>query len=362
MTPQQAANPAGEVLIRIDPAQPLERRFTVRSLRPVTAAKVFVGRSLADTVDALPRLYNVCGGAQAVATLSACEMAGDLTPDPRTVAARSLLLRVEAIREHIWRILIDWPNALGLPSDPAPVATVMGIDRALRETLPGAFTLAGTLATIPTSPLESLRKIATEHVFGSATIAAIEDRIGALGWQSLGRAPTHPLPNVDLATWNACLRDDPHGQFAAEPTLNAQCCETGPLARRAGRGSPGDSTVGLPERWHARLHELASLLNDEFTLSHMAWCPKPGHGIATVEAARGTLIHRVEQRNGRVTRYQIVAPTEWNFHPRGVLSQSLAALDDTDPDTLMRQTRALVTAIDPCVAYRVEFVGDATDA
>jgi Ni,Fe-hydrogenase I large subunit len=42
-----------------------------------------------------------------------------------------------------------------------------------------------------------------------------------------------------------------------------------------------------------------------------------GCGLARVETARGTLLHRVELDGDRVARYAIVAPTEWNFHPQG---------------------------------------------
>ena len=41
-----------------------------------------------------------------------------------------------------------------------------------------------------------------------------------------------------------------------------------------------------------------------------------GDGIAWVENARGLLIHRVRLTRRTSRHYGIVAPTEWNFHPR----------------------------------------------
>ena len=57
-----------------------------------------------------------------------------------------------------------------------------------------------------------------------------------------------------------------------------------------------------------------------------------GEGIAWTEMARGLLVHWVRARDGRrgptraCARYRVLAPTEWNFHPHGVLAQALAAL------------------------------------
>ena len=80
----------------------------------------------------------------------------------------------------------------------------------------------------------------------------------------------------------------------------------------------------------------------------------PGTGIAQVEAARGRLVHRVELDGDRVQRYQILAPTEWNFHPRGVLAQGVKGLAVSNKALLRRQTELLINAIDPCVGYELQ--------
>ena len=78
-----------------------------------------------------------------------------------------------------------------------------------------------------------------------------------------------------------------------------------------------------------------------------------GVGIAQVSAARGLLVHRVALDQGRITEYRILAPTEWNFHTRGVVAQGLAALPPCDVGTLERLASLFVTAVDPCVEYHV---------
>ena len=117
---------------------------------------------------------------------------------------------------------------------------------------------------------------------------------------------------------------------------------------------------GLLARWVARLAELAALperlravLNGHETPAPAPASP-PGEGLAAVEAARGRLHHRVALDSGRIRDYQILAPTEWNFHPEGVAAQALADIRVEDDERRLSLARLLVNAIDPCVACTLE--------
>ena len=77
-------------------------------------------------------------------------------------------------------------------------------------------------------------------------------------------------------------------------------------------------------------------------------------GLAAVETARGLLLHRARLRDGRVVDYQIVAPTEWNFHPEGALAHGLTGLTATSGPTVARHAKLAVHALDPCVACQIE--------
>ena len=84
----------------------------------------------------------------------------------------------------------------------------------------------------------------------------------------------------------------------------------------------------------------------------------PGTGLAQVQAARGLLVHRVQIDAGRVTGYRILAPTEWNFHPRGVVATGLADIvANTAPDQLEPLARLFIAAVDPCVDYDLQLPG-----
>jgi coenzyme F420-reducing hydrogenase alpha subunit len=69
-------------------------------------------------------------------------------------------------------------------------------------------------------------------------------------------------------------------------------------------------------------------------------------------------VHRLEGEDDRVRGYRILAPTEWNFHPDGVVVQGLAAIardlpSSADEASLRDRAVLYVTAVDPCVPYRL---------
>lgn len=127
--------------------------------------------------------------------------------------------------------------------------------------------------------------------------------------------------------------------------------ETGPLGRQlvSGNGvirelyrSYKDSAM---VRVIARMEEAYRLLLGmkeilkEIDLGEPSWI-KPseeisdlsGEGIGIVEAARGTLIHRIEVERGRIRKYDIITPTVWNLGPRdhknlGVAEKAIVGLD-----------------------------------
>jgi uptake hydrogenase large subunit len=118
----------------------------------------------------------------------------------------------------------------------------------------------------------------------------------------------------------------------------------------------------------ARLAELATLLARLGDAADVSGAPPdgapddpwvqafelaPGEGIGAVQSARGLLVHRALLADGRVADYQIVAPTEWNFHPDGALARGLAGLEADGEVTLLRRARIAVQALDPCVPFRV---------
>ena len=132
-----------------------------------------------------------------------------------------------------------------------------------------------------------------------------------------------------------------HKYYEVGPLSRAMLLKT-PLIRDAHRRY-GDS---LFSRILARSCETVRLLHYALDLTYRidldepSWIepPRPlktvtGEGIAAVEAARGSLIHKVRLQEGRIAEYGIVTPTQWNLSQGsrttpGIAQQAMIGLKD----------------------------------
>ncbi|WP_295888698.1 hypothetical protein [uncultured Thiohalocapsa sp.] len=441
---------AGQLDIRIqpDPGSDAAPPVRIASSRPLTAARVFARKPLAAVAGQLPLLFSICGTAQALAGARACEAALGLAPAPSAQWARTLLLRAETAKEHLWRLLLDWPQALaGLESvpqweppaaQPAPgeaaIAAAMRAFLQLRALLgtagdpflPGADGVEPAPGPVA-SACATLTGTAAEQVFGAAPAewlaatgsaadlhewavaaptpaAALVRAVTEAGLADLGRSAIGTLPAVGdagglLAQLAPPLAAADADAFIAAPELAGLPVETTPFARElARRGLVAELAAahgnGLLPRLAALLVELArdaALLAAPWSEDARApagvGCVAPqGQGAGTdvrvglgaAPAARGLLVHRVGLAPAavpgaaRVLDYRILAPTEWNFHPAGVVAAGLggiAAADIAPPmqgsgstlrggaaparAELEARARLFVTAVDPCVDYEL---------
>lgn len=90
-------------------------------LRRPNAAAVLRGKRAEEAVRLLPLLYSICGKAQGLAAALALGAARGGTAVPHVDAA----VRAEGVREHLWRLLLDWPPALGQPRAEALMADAL---------------------------------------------------------------------------------------------------------------------------------------------------------------------------------------------------------------------------------------------
>ena len=76
-----------------------------------------------------------------------------------------------------------------------------------------------------------------------------------------------------------------------------------------------------------------------------------------MEAARGSLGHWITVNDGRIARYQIIAPTTWNFSPRDASGQpgplEMALLGLPVGDTALPTIQHVVRSFDPCMVCTV---------
>ena len=157
------------------------------------------------------------------------------------------------------------------------------------------------------------------------------------------------------------------------PRYGGRILETGALARQVVAGQPlardlvARHGASVTARIVARMIELASVLPAmerwvRDIVPGEAFCqaaalPESGQGVGLVEAARGSLGHWVSLKRGHIERYQIIAPTTWNFSPRdadgqpGPLERALVGLPagEGSPPTIQH----VVRSFDPCMVCTV---------
>ncbi|MGL4280741.1 MAG: nickel-dependent hydrogenase large subunit [Albidovulum sp.] len=210
-------------------------------------------------------------------------------------------------------------------------------------------------------------------------------------WQDGALAPVDPARIVeDLShAWmlgpsvhpydGATLPDEDMRETAYSwckaPRYGGAVVETGALARQVTDGHPlalGFAAAGgggVLGRVAGRLLELArTQLFMEDCLARVdprerfmtrGPIPVEGRGAGLVEAARGALGHWLTIEKGRIARYQIIAPTTWNFSPRdaggvpGALEAALVGAEVGDGEAVPLTVQHIVRSFDPCMVCTV---------
>lgn len=355
--------PEGSLQLSLRVAAGVVARCEITSTRPDVAGRLLQGRSPEDIATLVPRLFTLCSASQSAACTLALGAALGRRADRDHLAEWHQAVTAEARRETALRLLLQWPQAIGeTPSAEALAAARAARDGHADDRLAEALfgrPAAGWLA-LTTTPAAWWDWAAAG---GSAVARWVATHRTALETPSAGVAllPAHPD-----ASWWSELAQHAMGDrgFERQPHWRGAVAETGALARRA-----QDPLVAAllaasarpAARVAARLRELAASL-----VAPTDWADPlvgalslgDGVGLGWAENARGRLLHLVQLHAGRAALYRIVAPTEWNFHPRGALAAALLGTPADDAAALQHRARMLIDGLDPCVACTVE-IGDA---
>ncbi|MBT3309760.1 MAG: hypothetical protein HOL04_00610 [Gammaproteobacteria bacterium] len=372
-------NLEGKIAIALSPSAEGGCAVSIHSSRPVHAARLFQGKTVTQTLQSLPLLFSVCGTAQAAAAVRGCEQALGIEAPPATERVRQQLVAMETIREHLWRTLLGWSTLLDQPPPEQELAQVMALQQQLRQALIGSNTpflpqadtihppsithiqqqlqqiIERTLLGIPLQQWLAFDKIDQLFEWGQqhrTVAAAFIQQLEQRGWSGIGRSTTPALPTLESRKIHT-LMEQP--EFVEQPLWEQTPHETTPLSRTqsplldAVRQRYGNA---LLTRSVGRLTELLQQIQQLPTPTPQPMLPssESGIGIGISQAARGQLLHRVSVEEEQILRYQILAPTEWNFHPQGAVAEALQSLDPHSP-SLQQQAQLIIHAIDPCVGY-----------
>ncbi|MEX3010549.1 nickel-dependent hydrogenase large subunit [Hoeflea sp. TYP-13] len=367
----------GRVVVHIERTG--DPRARLDFVPPADISGVLAGRVPREATAIIGAVYRLCGIAQSHASAIAMEEALTLDPPTNTQVTRTVLTMAESLREHLVRIALDWPRLVGRDVNVKPLRPLFDLADRLAANYNGDMDAFAVAADCEMDIPVTLRVIAetearlSKHIFcepltdwlarrsldelfswadragsGAAGIIASVRTSGGflIGAKASDLLPADHDSLIDLC--NMAL-----GREGDVP-------ETGVYARRANDpliASLGQVTLGV--RLVSRLVELARLPAElRAMLTGAAPAPRGGsvtHGTGSgiVEAARGLLLHRARMEDGRIADYRIMAPTQWNFHPRGIAARCLSRIDGEDMHNVEMQAHMVVQAIDPCVACEV---------
>jgi uptake hydrogenase large subunit len=310
------------------------------------AAKVLAGRTPAEALALLGRLYSVCGQAQrAAAELALAAASGTALAPGRHLELEAAVAR-ECVSEHLWRLLVDWPRKLGIAGAP---------DR-----------FAYWYRRIAADDAGWARELAAESSRDWLGLdpERLEDWSALGGYEAWTRTAGFPfaalfaaLRAAELAAAEGTVEVRGHGgtvALALETGAFVQYGEHPWLAALQAAGRGLEARVGARVVALSRL--LAALVTpgaNDVELELDAESPAERCGRAAVTTARGVLVHDVTLADGRIAHYGIRTPTECNFAAGGAYRSLVASRRAADPTAAVRLADLWALALDPCVPYTI---------
>jgi hypothetical protein len=330
------------------------------------AARLAIGRQADELPALMGAIFTLCAHAHRFTARRAVAAARGL---PDAVGEGDVLaLRAATARDQVMRVAHDWPRQLGHGEAGAAEAWVGLRSCPLwRQELPEAerlqrwpdwlahhwlgMPLPRWLAALDADGAEAVDRWCER---APGRVPALLRTLRADAQQARASGPAW-LPLADpQRTMPALAALLAHGGL---PLHEGVVPDTGPWSRQRDplRTPPHNAWMRLVSRF-VDLLRLAAPAGAHW-LAHGALRVSPSEGIAWTEMARGLLVHWValDATGTRVEALRVLAPTDLNFHPQGVLARALGALRASGEEARGQTTHArlLAVAFDPCVEFDV---------
>lgn len=370
--------------------------FAVDLQRP-GISKLFIGQPAAAVLKTVPYLYTLCAHAQHAAAQGAIQAAGGTLPASDSDRA----LWLEFLHETLWRLLLDWPTALGL--EPARTAFAEWRKQRQEESCIAATQalLDGVFAEVTgrcgarlgeinchISSGTSAKARFRQHFQGEGLVDAPRAAFlpplqgegrGGDGFQQLAarcELSSHPPPDPQGMLCTACPCETAQSDTLRLPVRSP--LEAGAAQIPAPAASPAlnpnewlaywrGETASEPQ-WPLPVSIAAAYQRRVSEAQHAAAALAAGVpfplaaagdgqrlGIGQAWTARGVLTHAVELREGAVQRYCVWAPTDRYFANAAGLQGLLGEVDHASPAAARQQLEQAILALDPCLPYTLEF-------
>lgn len=293
-------NLAGTLAVSASWAEGRVDNLSVELRRP-TVSRLLIGQLPDAVVKTIPYLFTLCAEAQRTAAQRAVTVARGEAP----LSTDDRALWLELLHENLWRLLLDWPTALGLPQEKEAFIAWRSERLGERSGVVTEALLEKTLRPLSEKCLERLvrRSSAAMPVSG----------FDAEGWLSFWRGEADQLPAIVgptcvAAAYRARLND-------VERAIEA-------LAARA-----------------------------PYPVIHAGG---QGWGVGQVLTARGVLTHAIHVAEGLVANYRVQAPTDGFFADAAPLGALLAERTFADAECARQGIEQAILALDPCLPYELK--------
>ncbi len=285
------------------------------------------GRDADQAVELLGMLFSICAGAHRVAGIRAINAARNQNTDRKQQDVYERQVAVERLRESVMRLLLDWHYPC---VDDDAAAQCIRLCKAVSSGLQRDADEADQAVAALQNWWHSIRCLPSEQ--------ALWIDIHCERWQG-----------ISLGDSGVPLKPDMAGAAGDNPGR-----ETGPIVQSHGLRDAAEVIGVAMKALVSQVDEALQLLSlgqvqTEACVSSAAGADL---GIGWALTARGWLKHEVRLDGNRVLNWQILAPTDRNFHTEGVLKRRLQGVK-AGRDQAEALTRDLTLAIDPCVAFEV---------
>jgi uptake hydrogenase large subunit len=360
---------AGKSALAITAEVADERVCAVRvaSTRPTHLSCLFIGRPAQEAPQLAERIFSLCGVSHRVVAARAIASAREEPISAKSNREETIALIAErlsaTLRSNV--ILALDGDAAGADLDHIrAVGELLSLLRDLCAAAQARYAEASVNRKKTKALIRNIRALGRD-LYGR-TPRADAGPVSRFPFERLERefaagdsfpvAPPDPLSDADDLAIMQRMRSE-GASFAAMPSLQGRAPETGAFARRWAETE--FSKGALAARLQARMLDIAECFSEleraeRDPAAPRAIRPSAREGFATAETSRGRLYHWVRlAADDRIEDYQIVAPTEWNFHPTGPFVGALLGAT-IEPGRAERRIAQLAGLFDPCVPFRVE--------
>ncbi|MGB0204632.1 MAG: nickel-dependent hydrogenase large subunit [Neptuniibacter sp.] len=329
-------------------------------------------------MELIPMLYSVCGVSQKIAAIRAAESSLGIQVSDQVEHARGLLVFAETARELSLRLFSDWLTDVSnikvkiikwftdvshtyswaLCIDPQQSGQI-DLEECAKD-------LESILSVLAIKTITDGKRMSAFLEEGSAGLTSEVRGLFASEIDLLSGEPHAGIDFTDASTQaaiSAALKTDEAYRFCAQPDLNDQCYENSLYTLICNDNSLNKKDYccnlnDLSFRFFVLMNALCSIPKCIRVEPQRSLIKTSQKGTGIVKAARGALLHQLQLEDQPTSEcivkdYKIVAPTEWNFHPRGTLVKMLEGAK-VGKEQLLVLVESLIKLIDPCVKWQLK--------